>query len=429
MKFLSIATFAWPDHYGGAERVIGEVARRLAARGHGVTLLTSRLGGQVEAERRDGVEWRRYPIDRRSPARFYRSVFAGVRRALADPACAGADVAHLHQIVSGLAALAPGGVRRLPVVCSFYAPYAEEFLAKHREGRPEGSVPARARAVSTLLARGDRWLVRRSDALLVLSRFSLEQVERLDAEAARRTTIAPAGVDLERFRPARDPAERRAAAALFGLPDENAPRLVTVRRLVPRMGLSDLVEAARGLATTGPAATFVIAGDGPERSALSAQVSSAGLAASVRLLGRVEENRLPELYRAADAFVLPTRALEGFGMATAEALASGLPVVATDVGATREILDGCPGATLVRPGDPAGLARALAARLADRKALARDGLAARAHAENRLSWDAHLDAVEEAAARAIASRRGGRGAAVRSAATPEGAAPPAREPR
>ena len=108
MKFLSVATFSWPDHHGGAERVIGEVARRLVARGHEVTLLTSQTGGQAAAERRQGVEIRRYPVDRRSPVRFYRSVIRGVRRTLSDPACAGADIAHLHQIVSGLAALAGG---------------------------------------------------------------------------------------------------------------------------------------------------------------------------------------------------------------------------------------------------------------------------------------------------------------------------------
>ena len=160
MKFLQVATFAWPDHFGGAERVIGEVTTRLAARGHEVTLLTARLGELPAAERRDGVEVRRYAVDRGSPLAFYRSVFHGVRRALRDPAAAGADVLHVHQILSGIAALAPGGAR-LPAMLSFYAPYHQEFLARFREGRGEGEVPPRAALLSALMKHGDRHLLRR----------------------------------------------------------------------------------------------------------------------------------------------------------------------------------------------------------------------------------------------------------------------------
>ena len=150
---------------------------------------------------------------------------------------------------------------------------------------------------------------------------------------------------------------------------------------------------------------LALAGTGPERESLETQVATSGLGQHVHLLGRIEEARLPELYRAAHAFVLPTRALEGFGMATAEALASGLPVVATDVGATSDLLAGCPGAVLVRPGRSDLLAEALAARLRDRDALQRDGAAARRHAETTLGWDAHVDAVVAAATAAQSARR------------------------
>jgi len=177
-----------------------------------------------------------------------------------------------------------------------------------------------------------------------------------------------------------------------------------VRRLEPRMGLADLVEACRLLRASGVALRLVIAGDGPLRAELRAQVERAGLVGCARLAGKVSEAELPDLYRAASVFVLPTRSLEGFGLATAEALASGLPVVATSAGATPELLAGLRGAAVCPPGDPAALARALAPLLADAAARESAGRAARAHAEAALGWERHLDAVEESARAVVAAR-------------------------
>ncbi len=413
MRFLSVATFAWPDHYGGAERVIGEVATRLVQRGHEVTLLTSCIDGLPERELRDGVQVRRYAVDRASPVRFYRSVFAGVREALRSGSLPPHDVLHLHQMLSGVAAVAPGLGRHGTagggaVIGSFYAPYNEEYLARFRDGHAAGDVPWSARAVSAVLRHGDRALLRASRQVVVLSRFSLGQVAGLLPSAAARTTIAAPGVDLVRFTPAPDRTAARAAADVFGLPSDGTPLLLSVRRLVPRMGLADLIEAAAILGARGVRCHVAIAGTGEERDALAARAAAAGLAGRCSFLGRVAEERLPELYRAASAFVLPTRCLEGFGMATAEALASGLPVVATEVGANAELLAGVSGSALVPPADPAALADALTPLLTDLDAAARAGRAARAHAEARLTWNGHIDAVEQAGERALAAAGAGK---------------------
>jgi glycosyltransferase involved in cell wall biosynthesis len=122
----------------------------------------------------------------------------------------------------------------------------------------------------------------------------------------------------------------------------------------------------------------------------------------VHLLGRVSEDALPDLYRAASVFVLPTRALEGFGMATAEALASGLPIVATRAGASAELLEDLEGSALCAADDPQALARALNPLLAAPEARSRAGAAARRHAEHVLPWDRHVDAVERAARDVVA---------------------------
>ena len=405
MRFLCVATFAFPDHPGGAERVLSETATRLAARGHDVTLLCARVGDTPGEEHRDGVRILRYAVDRASPLRFHGSVRRGVHGAIlrAGPP---PDVVHLHQYASALAALRVRAVRRLPTLLSFYAPYHLEWLATRLDGRPESRAGPLQRSVSRLLRRGDRRLVRHAHSIVVLSRFSAMQVAELDDEAPARTTLASPGVDLLRFRPAVDAQQSADCAAAVGLPSDR-PLVLSVRRLVPRMGLLDLLEALRLLDERGVRARLVLAGEGPQQAELASRASAAGLADEVRLLGHVPEERLPDLYRAASVFALPTRSLEGFGMATAEALASGLPVVASEAGATPELLEGVDGSALVPPGSPAALADELQRLLADPARRARAAVASRRHAERRLGWDGHMQAVEEAALRAIAARRGG----------------------
>lgn len=406
VRFLSIATFAFPDHHGGAERVLAETAARLAARGHAVTLLCAQVGGTPAEERREGLRVLRYAVDRGSPLRFHASVRRGVREALRRAGGPEPDVVHLHQFASGLAALRLRAVRRRPRLLTFYAPYHQEWLAGRLDGRPDGRASPLVRATAALLRRGDRRLLAGAQAILVLSRFSAGQVAELRGDARPRTVVAPAGVDLERFRPPAGADEAAACAAALGLPADGVPLVVSVRRLVPRMGLLDLVDAARRLREQGLRVRVALAGEGPQAASLAARARAAGLADDVRLLGRVPDERLPELYRAAAAFVLPTRSLEGFGMATAEALASGLPVVATEAGASPELLAGVEGCALVPPGDPAALASELQRLLSDPARRARAAAAARRHAQATLAWDGHVLAVEEAALRILAARKG-----------------------
>jgi glycosyltransferase involved in cell wall biosynthesis len=104
------------------------------------------------------------------------------------------------------------------------------------------------------------------------------------------------------------------------------------------MGLENLLQALATL--TGPdAPKLAIVGEGIINSPLRGLCAELGLEGRVRLVGRVSDKSLRDWYRAADLFVLPTVAYEGFGMVTAEALASGTPVVGTPVGATPELLE------------------------------------------------------------------------------------------
>jgi glycosyltransferase involved in cell wall biosynthesis len=155
------------------------------------------------------------------------------------------------------------------------------------------------------------------------------------ALADRSIEVVPLGVDLDRFAFEGDPRRTRQA---LDLPVDR-PILLCVRRLVPRMGLERLLDAMAEVRHARPDVLLLIAGSGFLADALAERIRQRGLEGQVRMLGYVSEAELPGLYRTADLCVMPSIALEGFGLSTIEALSCGTPVLGTRVGATPEVLE------------------------------------------------------------------------------------------
>ncbi|MEM5346313.1 glycosyltransferase, partial [Paraburkholderia azotifigens] len=118
------------------------------------------------------------------------------------------------------------------------------------------------------------------------------------------------------------------------------PIVLAVRRLVRRMGLEDLIDAVKIVKRRQPEVLLLIAGKGRLQEELQQRIDDAGLGDNVKLLGFVPDEHLASLYRAADISVVPTVALEGFGLITVESLASGTPVLVTPVGGLPEAVAG-----------------------------------------------------------------------------------------
>lgn len=159
--------------------------------------------------------------------------------------------------------------------------------------------------------------------------------------------------------------------------DKPAGRFVILNagRLAPEKGQDHLLEAFARIAAEQPSADLWIAGVGKSEPKLRAIAADLGVAERVRFLGFQED--IAALHAAADLFVFPSM-FEGFGNALAEALAAGLPVVASDLPVIRhDVLGGRPAALLVPPGDVDALARALAAVIADADLRVRLAAAAR----------------------------------------------------
>jgi glycosyltransferase involved in cell wall biosynthesis len=147
-----------------------------------------------------------------------------------------------------------------------------------------------------------------------------------------RIRVVPGCVDVDRFDTG---ISRREARERLGLPQDR-PLLFCLRRLVWRMGLENLIDAMFLVKRELPDVLLTIAGRGPLEATLRAHVEARGLENHVQLAGFVPDDMLPLWYAAADLSVVPTVALEGFGLTTIESLASGTPVLVTPVGGLPE---------------------------------------------------------------------------------------------
>jgi glycosyltransferase involved in cell wall biosynthesis len=233
-----------------------------------------------------------------------------------------------------------GWFRRRPLIVHFQGPWADE------------SVVAGDGAVKAWVKRSvERAVYRDARGTIVLSNaFKRLLVERYRVSPWSVCVIRP-GVDLDGFCPG-DP---DAARKQVGIP-AGARVVVTVRRLVPRMGIDVLLRAWPGIVNRYPDAVLAVVGDGPARRRLEELAGCLGISGSVRFVGRIEDPRLlVAWYRAAEVSVVPSTALEGYGLIVLESLACGTPVVATDVGGLPEALAPLDPTLVVRAGDVSAL--------------------------------------------------------------------------
>jgi glycosyltransferase involved in cell wall biosynthesis len=184
----------------------------------------------------------------------------------------------------------------------------------------------------------------------------------------------------------------------MGLPEDNFI-LFTVRNLVPRMGLENLISAFEIVQNGRRDLLLIIGGEGPLEPALKEQTKRCGVEDFVRFAGYIPDQNLPAYYQMADLFILPTTELEGFGLVTVEALASGLPVLATPVGGTREILAKLGSDYLFDDSTPQsianGILNALNGWATDKAFYKNISETCRKVAEQHYSWDNHVSKLED----------------------------------
>src|SRR5574340_951244 len=233
--------------------------------------------------------------------------------------------------------------------------------------------PGVPRVAEASLARLDLRMSCLCHRLIAVSESSAADLTSRGVAPAKVVAI-PNGVEAARFRVA--PEVRQRVRQSLGLP-ASAPVIGTVGSLVPLRNHALLLEAAKIVSTASSEARFVVVGEGSEGPRLRAKAQELGLADRVIFTG--ERSDIPELLSAFDVFALSCDT-EGFGLAALEAMAAGLPIVATRVGALPELIQEGVNGLLVPPGEAPALAEALLRLLREEALAGRLGQAARARA-------------------------------------------------
>jgi phosphatidylinositol alpha-1,6-mannosyltransferase len=236
--------------------------------------------------------------------------------------------------------------------------------------------------------------LRRADALVADGWAAA----RLPATLGRAIDHVRKGVDCDRFRPD-GPSLRR------DLRIEERRVVITVSRLVPIKNVPLVIDAFAIARDHVPDAHLIVVGDGPEGRAARARAAGLGVVDAVTFTGSIPHGDLPAFYRTADVFALSSD-FDNSPNAILEAMASGLPVVATDAGGAREFVDVPSGGALVAPHDARALARELERFLVQPEAARTSGAHNRGKASSAFSWRASAMDLLAVYRRVVAARRG-----------------------
>ncbi len=361
MRILAL-NYEFPPLGGGAGNATAAICKELTGLGCEVAVLTSRYRGLPALEQRDGytvhrVRTLRRQVDQSGPVEMAAFLLAALAPAVRLTRRFRPDALHVY---FGM----PTGPLGLLLKRLFSVPY----LLSLRGGDVPGFLPGALGRLHTLTGPLSRWVWREAAAIVANSRGLCDLAQQ--SSPWHPVEYVPNGIDLARYAP---PVERRTDGVF---------RLVFSGRLVEQKGVRYILEALPHVqAAIDRPVELVVAGAGPSEAALHEQVTALGLNQSVRFQGWTARDAMPDLYRSGDVFVFPSFE-EGMPNVVLEAMASGLPLVATDIYGHRDLMADGDNALLTPTADSGAIAQALIR-------LAREpGLRARLAARSRVRAEA-----------------------------------------
>jgi glycosyltransferase involved in cell wall biosynthesis len=369
MHIAHVTRIVW-EHgtHGGMEAHSRALVAGLRARGHRVTTITTACPGCSD----DGETF--YLAGMR-PGRYSAAWWRESAQAVA-----GLHRADPVDVLLSQSAAGRSMVRiqlSIPSLFVLHGTLVGELRTRWRNARSPRGLALLAHFLATNAPEPWRW--RRAlpliDHFVAVSEATAADAQRTMGIPAERLSVVPAGVDTSLWRP--DAGQRGWLRQELGL-DGGATVLVAAGRVVRSKGYQVAIES---LAQLDAAAHLVILGDGSALPWLRQRAARAGLGDRVHFPGFVEPALLARYFQGADLFLMPTLCDEGgLPLSLLQALACGLPVVASDLGGVREAVQPGETALLTPPGDGAALGQAVASLLADRPRLAQMSEAARAQA-------------------------------------------------
>lgn len=287
------------------------------------------------------------------------------------------DIVHAHDWLVAHPAIALAEFYDVPLVSTLHATEA----GRH-SGWVSGPISRQVHAVES-------WLAHESDCLITCSASMREEISELFGAGLAETTVIRNGIEAQRW----PYAERR--------PHPGAPELLYVGRLEYEKGIQEAIAALPRIRRVYPGTTLTVAGDGTQLDWLREQARKHRVVKATRFVGRLDHDELLAMLHRADAAVLPSH-YEPFGLAALEAAAAGTPLVTANVGGLGElVVNGVTGMSCP-PRDPAALADAVAAVLADPAAAQQRARAARERLTADFDWET---VAEETAGVYLAAKR------------------------
>ena len=396
MNILLVADVSVSKIIGGAERVLYEQATRLARRGHKLSILTRRLPDHEQNhEIIEGVNEYRYSFNNKNSLKFlYSSRIYSKKLFEALHQKDHFDCVNFHQPFSATGVINSTLSVSIPKIYTCHSLSFEEFLSRNRNNQWFFT-----KFKNFIQSKGhkkiEKNILNKSNEIIVLSKFTKDKINNIYKINNDKIRIIPGGVDLNKFAPTID---KEIIRKRLNIPS-NKIILFTVRNLVQRMGLENLIIAFNDLIKHNAEVDLVIGGEGKLKAGLIALARSFGIEDRIQFVGFISEEQLPLYYQMSDIFVLPTKELEGFGLVTLEAMASGLPALGTPVGGTKEILGGFDSSFLFKGTDPDLMAESIMEKYnlikQNPQKWKEISYQCRNFVERNYSWDKNINCLEE----------------------------------
>jgi glycosyltransferase involved in cell wall biosynthesis len=340
---LCIVTHTFLPHVGGIEKVVYEQSKRLLLKNFEPFVVTNRIGTP-----------KNYVVDGIN-VECYESLNTGFRLGIpySIPTITSFDT-FLKAVKSSKIIHAHGHPYLTSLIAAKLAKrYSKPFvLTQHNTFIEYDSIFDTIERLNDLAV--GKETLKEADKIIVVSKATKDYVLSLGAKPEK-VKVLHNGVDLERFRPL--PEKQAQMRRKLGIP-QNSIVILTVRRIVYKNGIDTLIEAANIAVKKNQKIVFLVVGKGPDFNNVKMKIEQLGIEKNFRLAGFVKDEDLPLYYNTADFFVLPSKSGEGLPLVALEAMACGLPVVATNVGGIREIMMDDYG-KMVQPNNPEALARAI----------------------------------------------------------------------
>ena len=369
MPRVCLVTHYFPPHKGGIEQVSFEQSKRLTKMGYQIDVLTSKFEGR-DTNPIKGIKIHHYPslnVAKRFGVPYPIISFKAYKEF--TKIIAKCDLVHAHGHVYMSSYLSGMVAKKLkkPFIVTQHNTFIDyrsflnilEELNDQVIGKP---------------------VLKHADRITTVSKETMKYVLRLGADKTK-TQVIYNGVDINTFRPV----NKQESRTRLGLP-KNRKIVLSVRRLVYKNGLDTLIESVPKVAKEHPDVLFVVAGKGPSRKLIEERIKELGISRNITLAGFVPDKLLPVYYDAADIFILPSASGEGLPLVLLEAMACKVPVIATAVGGTPELLKNMKNGVLVPPINPKAMAEETSKLLSEQKLATTLGEEARRNVEDRYTW-------------------------------------------